>query len=566
VKLHILLLLLICTISFKIKAQIINEDNRIKWSLSGLNYQPIAQQVILVNSLYNLNANGIIDDALKIQTAINEALPGSLLYFEEGTYLLQNKIDLPSNIIIRGAGANKTVFNFDLSAYNSPPLECIVIATYQYGNYVDALDGYNKNSTFVVVDNIDGFSVNSYAEIEQNNDPELMYSSPIWDVEWAEKAVGQMVKITAINNNTLHFWPPLNHSYRSELNPQIRPTGLKENVGIENLKIKRLDDGDNSTIVFANTTNCWVWNVESEKTVKSHIWVTKSLNLQIQHSYFHQSYNYGGGGHGYGVTLSRHVTNCLVENNIFETLRHAMMAKEGANGNVFSFNYSTNPVWTNFFSIPADISVHGHYPLMNLFESNIVQKISCTDYWGPAGPGNTFFRNRIESRNLSIEDFSHSQNVIANETTANNGSIFITADSNNILKHGNTENGTLQWADNLPPYGLPQSLYLNEGWNEALYSYIGPEFEQSIGVNDAKLRFENSQATTCYTGTSKIYYNENLINNTFEHLQKKLICTGNVVVNKSDTVQLFSAESINLRSGFKVKKGARLSLNVTECE
>ena len=565
-KLHILLLLLICTISFKIKAQIINEDNRIKWFLSGLNYQPIAQQVILVNSLYNLNANGIIDDALKIQTAINEALPGSLLYFEEGTYLLQNKIDLPSNIIIRGAGANKTVFNFDLSAYNSPPLECIVIATYQYGNYVDALDGYNKNSTFVMVNNIDGFSVNSYAEIEQNNDPELMYSSPIWDVEWAEKAVGQMVKITAINNNTLHFWPPLNHSYRSELNPQIRPTGLKENVGIENLKIKRLDDGDNSTIVFANTTNCWVWNVESEKTVKSHIWVTKSLNLQIQHSYFHQSYNYGGGGHGYGVTLSRHVTNCLVENNIFETLRHAMMAKEGANGNVFSFNYSTNPVWTNFFSIPADISVHGHYPLMNLFESNIVQKISCTDYWGPAGPGNTFFRNRIETLNLSIEDFSHSQNVVANETTANNGSIFITADSNNTLKHGNTENGTLQWADNLPPYGLPQSLYLNEGWNEALYSYIGPEFEQSIGVNDAKLRFENSQATTCYTGTSKIYFNENLINNTFEHLQKKLICTGNVVVNKSDTVQLFSAESINLRSGFKVKKGARLSLNVTKCE
>lgn len=565
-KFNVILLLLICATHVKISAQLINEDNRANWSLSGLNFQLIPQHIVNVKKVYNLSANGFDDDALKIQNAINEATGGSLLYFEEGTYLLKNKIDLPGNIIIRGAGAANTIFKFDLSEYNNPPLECFVIATYQYGDFVDVLAGYDKNNTYIVVEDSNNFSVNSFAEIEQNNDAELMYTSPFWDVEWAENSVGQIVKITAIVNDTLYFWPPLNHTYRAELNPQIRPTALKQNVGIENLKIERMDNGDNSTIAFVNTANCWLWNIESKKTVKSHVSIRTSLNIQIQNSYFHQSYNYGGGGHGYGVTLSRHVTNCLVENNIFETLRHAMMVKEGANGNVFAFNYSRNPTWSNFASIPADISVHGHYPLMNLFESNIVQKIGCTDYWGPAGPGNTFFRNRVERLNLSIEDHSHKQNVIANEITSAIGSIFIDAYSNNILKHGNNENGTIEWVIDLLQYGLPQSLYLNEDWNNTLYSYIGPEHDLDSGLNDAKVRFDNNQNTNCYTGNTKIYFNENLINRTLEHFQEKLICIGNVNVNKNDTVQISAVQSISLRNGFKVRRGARLTLDIKECE
>jgi len=232
-RLYILIVVCWCAFPLANTAQLINENNRTNWSLSGLQVQPFPKCIINVKQQYQLNANGIDDDALKIQTAINEAQSGSLLYFEEGTYLLKNKIDLPANIIIRGARADKTLFKFNLSEHNNPPLECIVVATYQFGNYVDVLYGYDKNSTFVIVENSNEFVENSYAEIEQNNDPELMYTSPIWNVDWAENAVGQIVKITSINNDTLHFWPPLNLSFSSELNPQIRPTALKENVGIK---------------------------------------------------------------------------------------------------------------------------------------------------------------------------------------------------------------------------------------------------------------------------------------------------------------------------------------------
>jgi len=286
----------------------------------------------------------------------------------------------------------------------------------------------------------------------------------------------------------------------------------------------------------------------------------------VQNSYFHQSYDYGSGGHGYGVTLGRHTTNCLVENNIFETLRHAMMVKEGANGNVFAFNYSRNPVSATPFSIPADISVHGHYPYMNLFENNIVQKISCTDYWGPAGPGNTFLRNRVETLNLTVKDHSHNQNIIANEITAPFSQISIDNNCNNILKHANNEYGTIEWMPNLLSYNLPNSLYLNNGWDNTLYSYIGPEYSLDSGFNDAKLRFDNNKNNTCYTGKSKIYINENLINGALEYLQENLICAGNVVVGKNDTVRIFAKAAISLKSGFKAMKGANLKLGIANCE
>ena len=39
-----------------------------------------------------------------------------------------------------------------------------------------------------------------------------------------------------------------------------------------------------------------------------------------------------------------HTTGTLAEDNIFDSLRHAMMVQTGANGNVFGYNYSANPV------------------------------------------------------------------------------------------------------------------------------------------------------------------------------------------------------------------------------
>jgi len=462
--------------------------------------------------------------------------------------------------------AGTTRFKFRLAGLANPNISCININTYQYGNFVNVLNGYTKGSSEIVVDNANEFTIGSYGEIQQNNEPAVMYTHPDWNVSWAENAVGQLFKIEDIVNNTLFISPPLNISFQSVLNPVVRPTALKENVGIENIAIERLDIGEGNNIIFTNTANCWVWNIESKKTVKSHIWAFNSINLQIQESYFHQSYDYGGGGHGYGITLGAHVTNCLVENNVFKTLRHAMMVKEGANGNVIAYNYSLNPTSASPFSIPADISVHGHYPYMNLFEGNIVQKISCTDYWGPAGPGNTFFRNRIETLNLSMEDYSHNQNLIANEMTGLINGVFIENTVNNTLIHGNNENGNITWSADINNQLLPDSYYLNQFWREYNFPAIGPEFNLNQGSNPAKDRYDNQLINNCYTGRLKEYSNYIFPDGTNELIENQIVTVNSVSVLNNSSVQLQAENRLRFNTGFKVEQGASFKARIASCE
>jgi len=548
-----------------LQAQIIDPANRSDWTLSGLNQTIHPQKIQNVAEEFNLAGDGISNDVVKIQNAINLASPGTVLYFPAGNYLLEKYLTLPSNIVLRGESASNTRFKFRLAGLANPNVDCILITTYQYGDFVPAINGYTKGSTSIMLNDVSGFSVGSHGEIQQDNDPDLMYTNPTWNVAWAENTVGQLFEIVDIQDNTILIEPPLNTSYKASLNPVVRPTQLKKNVGIENLAIERLDRGEGNNIIFMNAANCWVWNVESKKTVKSHIWVYHSLNLQIQESYFHQSHDYGGGGHGYGVTLGKHVTHCLVENNIFKTLRHAMMVKEGANGNVVAYNYSLYPTWTNFFSIPADISVHGHYPYMNLFEGNIVQKISCTDYWGPAGPGNTFFRNRIETLNLSIEDHSHFQNLIGNEMTGIINGVFIENTVNSTLIHGNNENGTITWELDVNDEPMPNSYYLKQFWMNYDFPAIGSEFNLNQGSNPAKDRYDNNELNSCYTGRSKHYNDYTFPDKTIEHVENEILTINLVHILSDNSVQLQAANRIQFNSGFKVEQGAFFKAKIADC-
>jgi len=175
----------------------------------------------------------------------------------------------------------------------------------------------------------------------------------------------------------------------------------------------------------------------------------------------------------------------LIENNIFYYLRHAFLAKEGAIGNVFAYNYSLTPNGSQ-----NDIAMHGHYGQMNLLEGNVVQKIIAGDYWGPSGPGNTYFRNRVEKDDIVMQDFTHAQNIIANELV--NGTVNISGDSKNTWQHSNMgENGII---DNEYRGTLPPSLYLKSK-PDFLESYswpvMGPEYELNSNTIPAVARWES---------------------------------------------------------------------------
>ena len=146
----------------------------------------------------------------------------------------------------------------------------------------------------------------------------------------------------------------------------------------------------------------WIRRVESDWTERYHVSVSESLHLEFRDSYFHDAESRGDGGEGYGVSLAHLVTGALVENNIFSDVRHAMILQMGATGNVFGYNFARRNYSDDGWDKTA-IALHGHYPSANLFEANTVGWAGADMVWGPNGPENTFFRNRIVGTNRNAD-------------------------------------------------------------------------------------------------------------------------------------------------------------------
>jgi len=437
---------------------ILPDSRRIDWNPGipgGIPDDPVTVSV----SDFGATGNGTADDIAAFQQAI-DSLPdgGGVVYAPAGTYRLNSTLSLGDGQVLRGAGSDATFLRFDLGGSSNPAIEMI---TYERGDWVAISDGFEKGSTTLTLAGAAGIVAPTFAEIQQSNDPAVMYTEPEWEADWAEDSVGEMVRVIAVAGNTVTLAEPLHHSYRADLDPVFRTQGLVERAGVERLHIERLDGGDGDTIAMKNAAYTWVREVESEMTVRAHIGATAVYGCEIRDSYFHHSHDYGGGGHGYGASLGTHVTNCLVENNVFASLRHSMIIQLGANGNVFGYNSSTDS-HDNSGNLLPDISLHGHFPSMNLFEGNVVEEIGISDYWGPVGPGNTLLRNCVEVEGVFVRDSSHRQNLIGNVLNGSPDTIQIDASVDGTLAHGNYEAGTVVWDPGVTVRVIPDSDYLED--------------------------------------------------------------------------------------------------------
>ncbi|MGB0431877.1 MAG: T9SS type A sorting domain-containing protein, partial [Bacteroidia bacterium] len=176
-----------------------------------------------------------------------------------------------------------------------------------------------------------------------------------------------------------------------------------------------------SNIKFNYAENCFAKGIQSDYCNFAHIEINYSYKVQVSESYFRLAHDYGRGGKGYGIALQFASSDCLIENNIFSTLRHAVLFQAGANGNVVAYNYSIKPFWNepNFPENAAgDIVLHGNYPFGNLIEGNIAQNIVVDDSHGKNGPANLFMNNTAELYGFFINpNAADSQIIIDNKIT-----------------------------------------------------------------------------------------------------------------------------------------------------
>jgi len=479
--------ILIFVLNSNIQSPLIPVDRRITWSPGITGGFPEINQPIADIQNFGADRTGQKDSYQAIIKAL-KSLPetGGVVFIPYGTYRIDSTIRITrSNIVIRGERSQIPKL-LSYAKGNSIEIRPVVNS----GKWLTLLSGYQKNASAVIVENASDLKSARFIEIQQENDSLLMYTNPEWKQGWSENSVGQLLEIDNISGNTIALKSTLNINFFPRLKPLIRSVNMIINSGLEDLYIEK-KEASGHTIYLEHAAYCRIKGIESYHTRRSHVSVSACLGNDIRENYFHHSFSYGGGGSGYGVECNLHSTGTLVENNIFDSLRHAMMVQTGANGNVFAYNYSAHPVQgdgevnLNQGWIPPDISIHGHYTFMNLFEGNHVSEIGIADYWGPAGPGNTFFRNKVIDEGIFYYDKTLRQNVIGNMTT--------TITCKDERSRDNIELANI--VDNKlinPVENLPNSLYKNKKpdfFGTVVWPVYGPDVKGDNKL-PAQVRYE----------------------------------------------------------------------------
>ncbi|MEI6346375.1 MAG: T9SS type A sorting domain-containing protein [Bacteroidota bacterium] len=513
-----LLLIVICFLlnfSPKIYGQTLPSARSVNWTIAGLRdtttigFQEIDMQT------HGVVGNGVTSNDTILSNVISSLVgTGAIIKFPNGNFLFNHTITLPANVIIKGKGAANTIFTMNLNgAGNSFNIH----GTVSNVDTTSLIQSSSKDSNSIVVQNTSHFSIGDWVQIMQL-DTDWVTSA------WAENTVGQILNITSISGNKITLASPLRINFVISRFAHIRKINPIKNVGIECLKIERIDSTapeQSSNINFLYAVNCWVSGIESHNCTFAHIDAEVSSNLLISRNYFHHAFWYGSNGRAYGVLLNATTNECRVEDNVFEHLRHSMILQSGANGNVFAYNYSFDPIWeTSSIFLPAnsagDMVLHGNYPYANLFEGNICQNIVIDDSHGQNGPDNTFFRNRAEGYGIFFSaSTSPNQIFIGNDipnTTSPYSIVNYTIQGTGHFLYGNNNKGTIVPSGTV---ALPDISYAYTHRPDFIpaqqWGVIGTPNVMGSGNNPAHDRYSlnNIFGTSCGNSTVEVLNNNN---------------------------------------------------------
>lgn len=161
-------------------------------------------------------------------------------------------------------------------------------------------------------------------------------------------------------------------------------------------------------VLMQNANNCWMSGIFSKDAFSAHVSLLGGTNGDnvcyntITGCTFFEALGYGDNEEGYGVNFNGASYN-LLQNCLFDTLRHAISFQQQSKFNVVAYNASyrahQTPNYSGGLFSPADLSFHGRFsdypgPRSNLLEGNRVLQVRFDRTHGSNGPYNTFVRNQ----------------------------------------------------------------------------------------------------------------------------------------------------------------------------
>lgn len=543
----------------------LDNGNAIDWSQAGIPggipQFPEASGTTLNVMDYGATGNGVTDDTAAIQSAINAATSGDVVYLPPGTYLVNSSdtaavaLELnQNNIVLRGDGVSSQIL-IDGGGIG------IKMGT-QYTNFGPAValaGSYPQGATQITLAGSGSFSVGQYVVVDELSPPYVeLNDSGYLCTDYSgdgyssgQRCVVQMAQITAVNGSTLTLNRPLYWPYSASLSPRVYVANMVQDVGLENLFIERAQNvGTQSSHIVSleECAHCWVNGVETYLGRGDHYNLGYTYASELVNNFLLMGHNdYGsdtgfssvaedGGeslgdsytgfgydsGRNYGIHLADSPdTDNLIQNNIIDSTRHALVIEGPSNGNVFAYNYVVNGILYNQLNWNTlSAGHHGAFPYMNLWEGNYVDGRFDLDNVHGNGESDTAFRNDFTAgptwKNaaqyaVDIWEGQYDQNIVGNVLgqsaysscpyveTSTNCAVYQFGNNNDgagpssdpevqstTLLWGNFDymNGSAQWNVNERPDGLsasenlPASLYLSSkpSWfGNLAWPVFGPE-------------------------------------------------------------------------------------------
>lgn len=323
----------------------------------------------------------------EIDAALSTCAPGKAVLLQPGTYTIRGTIHVPSNVTLRGAGADETI----LDARGAGQ------AVVQMGSgsvpYQPRLigSGADKGSREITLVSAEGISAGMYLAIAEQNDPAFVTAAGSggncnWcDGGWTRDgslARGQIVAVTAVHGRQVSIDPALYSAYTHA--PVAVPFHMAANdAGVEDLQVRANNTGYITNFTMEMCAGCWIKGVESNYADGDHVSVQWGFRDEIRDSYFSNAYLHVPGERESDIQLALKTTATRVENNIIERTHTAVMLEWGAAGNVIAYNYSTGEFDSKAPRVViGGIDYHGAHPQFNLIEGNVMTAFYADSVWG----------------------------------------------------------------------------------------------------------------------------------------------------------------------------------------
>lgn len=370
-------------------------DRAIDWTTAGVGGIPERESICA-----RLKPTDGVDE---INFALASCRDGGTVLLAAGTFNIDGTIQVPSDVTLRGAGAQLTILK--AIGKNGGDVISMGEGSVRYAP-VGILSGASAGSSEIELTESAHIKPGMYLVIAEVNDPKYVTAAGSggncnWCDGWSDTgrlARGQIVEVTKVAGSRVSFKPSLYGTYANS--PGAIPFRMSvRNAGVEDLQVYATNAGYAANFGLHMCAYCWVKGVESNYTDGDHVEIYWGFHDEVRDSYFSNAFLHSPGRYDSDIQVGFKTSASLVENNIIERTHTAIMLEWGAAGNVIAYNYSTG----EFDSKAKNLSIggivfHGAHPQFNLLEGNVVTKIEEDPVWGSSSH-TTAFRNWILGTN-----------------------------------------------------------------------------------------------------------------------------------------------------------------------